>query len=140
MFIIIIDNINICKQYPIINMFLLFLFMVSTLAIPDYVSFGLASNFDIIPDTFSECNNTRDCYNDICSILANNSLATLVSVSDDQSLNKIHISVNMIVFGIFENRTIINNSSLTCYSFIKCVNRGLKIKGLMWMVFAGQCY
>lgn len=60
-------------------MFLLFLFVAFTLAIPDYVSFGLASNFNIIPDTFSECNNTKDCYNDICSILAKNSLATLVS-------------------------------------------------------------
>lgn len=124
-------------------MFLLFcvLFVFMVKADPYYVCMGLTSRFNTAGGTARECNNTKDCHDDICTILQNNPFAMMTTLSDSNDpFKKMHFPVNMIVFGIGpNNRTILKHSALICYSFFECLNFGVNIQEPKWIVFAGQC-
>lgn len=116
---------------------LLFIILVKS----EYATMGLTSNFHVVPDTFGKCNNTIDCFYQVCDVLQNTSFAMMTSVSENQPLDNTQIPVNMIVFGLDPNkRMIIKNSSLTCNSFVKCMYYGTHtLKKQNWIIYAGQC-
>ena len=106
---------------------------------PDFVILGIDSNFSLVPGLSFECNETVSCHNYICKTLQQSSFAAMVPISDNITLRKIYIPVNMIVFGI-DTKRIVQHSAFVCYTFMDCFDYGINIKNAMWFIFAGQCY
>lgn len=123
---------------------LLFIFL-NIVYCQDFAVFGLDTNFDIVPDTFSLCNYTN-CPNHICDTLQENYTSYVVfsplSITMICERIPIHNKVNMIVFGMDKNRIIITTD--ICHSTGECLSKGCylynKFTNMGWIVFTGRCY
>lgn len=120
---------------------LFLLFLTAYLCAPQYLIAGLNNEFDIDISSHKSCNNTMSCYNIVCHTISTHSFTAVIPVSGGSlwDNDNLLLRVNIMTFDIDENYVIINDSSIVCDTFLKCVNV-LSASRAMWHVLVGHCY
>lgn len=128
-------------------LFFFFILFLITNADDDFVSFGLNTDFEIIPDTFKECTFHNSCYDILCEEFKINascvSYVVFTPLSDniDCSIFLAYRKVNMIMFGLDKNRKIV--SPQKCGSIGGCFQIGCTLynsnPNVTWVAFTGSC-
>ena len=120
-------------------MFIFLLFLAAYICTPQYRIVGLNNEFDVDIDSVISCNNTLACYDIVCQTVKTHSFTAVIPIFGGSSWDNLPLRANMMAFDIDENFVIINDSTIACNTFLKCVNV-ITTSRTMWHVLAVHCY